>query len=132
MAELIRSHRDLDVYKLARGASIDVFSLTKSFPDDERFGLTSQIRRSSRSVRVNIVESWRKRRYKSAFIAKLSDAETEAAETQEWLQVVVECKYVDRAVAANLYKQYDKITRTLIGMITHADKWTIRTPSTAD
>jgi four helix bundle protein len=71
------------------------------------------------------VEAWRKRRYGAAFISKLSDAETEAAETQMWLQFAVECKYLNRAVAADLYRSYDRIIATLVGMINHPETWVI-------
>jgi len=79
---LIRSYRELDVYQNAMELTMRIFELTKQSPKEERFNLTDQIRRSSRSVCPNIAEAWRKRRYKAAFVAKLSDAETEAAETQ--------------------------------------------------
>src|SRR5438093_11974353 len=82
MGEAIRSHRELQVYQRAFRAAMEIFEITKSFPRDEIFSLTDQIRRSSRSVNMNLAEAWRKRRYQAAFIAKLSDAETEAAETQ--------------------------------------------------
>ncbi len=75
---------------------MSVFGKTKSFPREETFSLTDQIRRSSRSVCANISEAWRKRRYEAAFISKLSDAETEAAETQVWLEFAVKCGYLKR------------------------------------
>jgi four helix bundle protein len=82
----IRHFRDLDVYQNALAAGLRVYELTKSFPIEERYALTDQARRSSRSVCANIAEAWRKRRYEAAFIAKLSDAEGEAAETQVHLE----------------------------------------------
>jgi four helix bundle protein len=78
----INHFRDLDVYQNALATGLRVYELTKKFPPDERYALTDQIRRSSRSVCANIAEAWRKRRYLAAFVSKLSDAETEAAETQ--------------------------------------------------
>src|SRR5436190_8417605 len=78
----IRHFRDLDVYQNALAAGLRVYELTKKFPAEEKYSLTDQIRRSSRSVCANIAEAWRKRRYQAAFISKLSDAEGEAAETQ--------------------------------------------------
>ena len=83
---IIQSYRDLRVYQAAMDAAMDIFQLSKSFPAEEKYSLTDQIRRSSRSVCANIGEGWRKRRYKAAFIAKISDAETEACETQIWLE----------------------------------------------
>lgn len=77
----IRHFRDLDAYNMAIETAMRVFELSKAFPAEERYSLTDQIRRSSRSVCANIAEAWRKRRYPNAFISKLSDAEAEAAET---------------------------------------------------
>jgi hypothetical protein len=82
MGAAIRSHKELQVYQRAFRAAMEIFELTRSFPRDEMFSLTNQIRRSSRSVNMNLAEAWRKRRYEAAWVAKLSDAESEAAETQ--------------------------------------------------
>lgn len=82
----IRHFRELEVYQLAMEAALRIFEISKSFPVEERYSLTDQIRRSSRSVCANIAEAWRKRRYPNAFVSKLSDAEAEAAETQVWLE----------------------------------------------
>ena len=105
---------------------MSVFQITKIFPADERYSLTDQIRRSSRSVCANTAEAWRKRRYEAAFVSKLSDAEAEASETQVWLQFCVECKYLDRILAKELYAEYDAITAMLVHMINHPTDWTIR------
>jgi four helix bundle protein len=121
----IRTHNDLDVFKRAFATAMSVFQASKRFPKEEMYSLTDQVRRSSRSVCANIVEAWRKRRYEAAFISKLSDAETEAAETQLWLQFAVECEYLDRSAARELYKTYDRIIATLVGMMTHSDTWVI-------
>jgi four helix bundle protein len=82
---LARHFRDLDVHKLALKAANEIFEISKRFPSEEKYSLTDQIRRSSRSVCANIAEAWRKRRYVAAFVNKLSDADAEAAETQSWL-----------------------------------------------
>jgi four helix bundle protein len=103
-----------------------VFAQTKTFPKEERYSLTDQVRRSSRSVCANITEAWRKRRYEAAFVSKLNDAETEAAETQTWLQFAVECKYLDRNEAARLYTVYDEILAMSVAMIREPAKWIIR------
>jgi four helix bundle protein len=87
--------------------------------------LTDQVRRSSRSVCANLSEAWRKRRYEAAFISKLSDAETEAAETQVWLQFAVKCGYMTREAGAELYRAYDNILATIVGMINHPETWTL-------
>ena len=83
---IVKLHQDLEVYQLAFAAAMEIFELSKKFPVEERYSLTDQIRRSSRSVCANLAEAWRKRRYKAAFIAKLSDCESEAAETQVWIE----------------------------------------------
>jgi len=102
MGEKILRHQDLLVYKKAIEAAMEIFEVSKSFPKEETYSLTDQIRRSSRSVPANIAEAWRKRRYKAAFISKLNDAEGEAAETQTWLEVSVRCGYVSREAAKTL------------------------------
>ena len=99
--------------------------LTKTFPKEEIYSLTDQIRRSSRSVCANLAEAWRKRRYEKAFIHKLSDSEGEAAETQVWLEFSVKCNYLDRETAMSLYRTYDDIIRTFVGMINHPQTWII-------
>ena len=79
---MINSYKELRVYQNAINAAVDIFTLTKNFPSEEKYSLIDQVRRSSRSVCANLAEAWRKRRYKAAFIAKLNDAESEACETQ--------------------------------------------------
>ncbi|MGI9013411.1 MAG: four helix bundle protein [Phycisphaerales bacterium] len=117
------SHRELEVYKSAMDAAMVIFELSRKFPQEERYSLTDQIRRSSRSVCANLAEAWRKRRYKAAFIAKLSDAEAEAAETQTWIEFTVKCNYLTREQGRDLYERYEKMLSTLVGMIHNADKW---------
>lgn len=123
--KIIRSHKELDVYQIAFKTSIDIFHLTKSFPKDEIYSLISQIRRSSRSVSANIAEAFRKRRYEKAFIAKLSDSEAEAAETQVWLDYSLECGYIPEIVHQKLFNDYDNIIGKIVNMINHPDKWSI-------
>lgn len=103
-----------------------VFELSKGFPKEETYSLTDQIRRSSRSVCANLAEAWRKRRYEAHFVSKLSDSETEAAETQVWLEFSVKCGYLDRDEAARLYKTYDEIIGTIVGMINHPETWILK------
>ena len=100
--------------------------MSKSFPVDEKYSLTDQVRRSSRSVCANLAESWRKRRYKAAFQSNLSDCEAEAAETQVWIQFAVKCGYLSREEGRSLYATYDKIIATFVGMITHPDTWILQ------
>ena len=94
MAEIIRSYRELRVYQLAFETAMEIFVMIKKFPAEEKFSLTDQIKRSSRSVCMNLGEAWRKRRYKAAFVAKLSDSETEACETQISLEFAYKCSYI--------------------------------------
>jgi four helix bundle protein len=121
----IRSHRELDVFTKAFDVAMTIFELSKGFPKEETYSLTDQIRRSSRSVCANLAEAWRKRRYEAAFISKLSDAESEAAESQVWLEFAVKCAYLDRDRAIPLYQAYDCILGTIVGMINHPETWVI-------
>lgn len=102
MGEIIKSYKELRVYQIAMEMTMEIFHLTKTFPQEEKFSLVDQMRRSSRSVCTNLAEGWRKRRYKAAFIAKLSDAESEACETQVWIEIASRCKYLDINMAGKL------------------------------
>jgi four helix bundle protein len=121
----IRSHRELEVYRLAFQTAMKIFETTRGFPCEERYSLTDQIRRSSRSVCANITEAWRRRRYQGSFTYRLNDAEAEAAETQTWLEFAVKCDYLDPDVARPLYEAYDHILGKLVVMICHPEKWVI-------
>ena len=126
MAERINSYRDLRVYQSAMDAAMAIFQLTKRFPSEEKYSMVDQMRRSSRSVCANIAEAWRKRRYQAAFIAKLSDAESEACETQVWSEFASKCCYMNDATRDELDRIYDQILSQLVRMIDEADKWLIR------
>src|SRR5215470_8803838 len=104
---------------------MDVFELSKSFPKEETYSLTDQIRRSSRSVCANLAEAWRKRRYAAAFVSKLSDSESEAAETQVWIEFAVKCKYLGRDDGLMLYRLYDEIIRMIVAMINCPETWVL-------
>ena len=121
--KLIRSHRELEVYRMAFEASMQIFGLTQDFPAEERYSLTDQIRRSSRSVCANLAEAWRKRRYEGAFLIKLSDSEAEAAETQTWLEFAVKCNYLETEPGRELYQTYDQILGKLVNMINNPSPW---------
>jgi len=121
----IQEHTDLEVYRKAFDGAMLIFAVTKKFPKEETYCLTDQIRRSSRSVCANLAEAWRKRRYKAAFVSKLSDAEGEAAETQVWLQFAVSSGYLEREGSASLYQKYDEIIRMLVSMINKPQAWVI-------
>lgn len=122
----ITTHRDLEVYGKAFDVAMTLFEHSKRFPKEGTYSLTDQIRRSSRSVCANLAEAWRKRRYEAAFIAKLNDCEAEAAETQAWIEFAVNCDYLERDTAADLYRTYDEILGTFVGIINHPDTWTIK------
>jgi four helix bundle protein len=123
--KILRSHKELDVYQLAFKTSMEIFHISKTFPKDEIFSLTSQIRRSSRSVSANIAEAFRKRRYEKAFVAKLSDSEAESAETQVWLDYSLECGYISEIAHQKLFNDYDNIIGKIVNMIIHPEKWSI-------
>ena len=120
----IEQHTELDVYKKAFDAAMLIFERSKKFPKEETYSLSDQIRRSSRSVCANLAEAWRKR-YKAAFIAKLSDAESEAAETQVWIKFALTCSYLDVDGGTALDRTYDEILRMLVAMINRPNAWTI-------
>jgi four helix bundle protein len=105
---------------------MDVFEMTKTFPAEERYSLADQVRRSSRSVCANIAEAWPKRRYRQAFIAKLSDSESEAAETQVWLELAERCGYVRPDRVEGLSQAYEGILAQLVAMIDGTDRWTVK------
>ena len=110
---------------MAFRAAMDIFEISKSFPKEERYSLTDQIRRSSRSVTSNIAEAFRKRRYPKSFVSKLSDSEGEAAETQVWLDYALVCNYISKEVHLDLYSRYDQILGKLVNMIRNPEKWSI-------
>jgi four helix bundle protein len=125
MTKRIRTHRELEAYRKAFEAAMAIFELSKGFPHEETYSLTDQIRRSSRSVCANLAEAWRKRRYEKSFVSKLSDSESEAAETQVWLEFAFKCGYMPRDQAYSLYQSYDEVTKLLVSMIVNSDKWII-------
>lgn len=127
MGEKIIRHQELEVYKKAFAAAMRIFEISKTFPKEELYSLTDQIRRSSRSVCANIAEAWRKRRYQSAFIAKLNDSEGESAETQTWLEFAVRCEYLNKETGRELFKEYDEITAMLVSMIAKPHLWVLPT-----
>jgi four helix bundle protein len=125
----IRSFRELEVWKKAMDLAMEIFEITKGFPTEEKYSLTDQIRRSSRSVPANIAEAWRKRRYPAAFVSKLNDAEGESAETQTHLEIARRCSYIDSESASRLDSFCEEIMAMLVSMLSHPDQWTIRSPS---
>ncbi len=103
-----------------------IFEASKTFPPEEKYSLTDQVRRCSRSVCANIAEAWRKRRYPNAFVSKLSDAEAEAAETEVWLELATRCHYLEPATRDELTQVYEQILGKLVNMMSHPEQWTVR------
>lgn len=120
---MIKHFKELIVYQKAFEQAMNIFELTKHFPKEERFSLTDQIRRSSRSVCANIAEAWHKRQYPAHFVSKLTDSDAEAAETQVWLDFSLECKYLGKDDYQQLVKEYREIGRLLGAMISSPDKF---------
>jgi four helix bundle protein len=127
----IRSFKELRVWQNAVDAAMCVFELTKRFPGSERYSLTDQFRRASRSVASNIAEAWRKRRYPAAFVSKLSDAEGEAAECQTWAEFALRCGYLATSEAEALDASFDQILGQLVRMIDRPEDWTVGENRTA-
>lgn len=121
----IRTHEDLMIYQKAFQAAITIFEVSKRFPEEERYSLTDQIRRSSRSVCANLAEAWTKRRYKASFIAKLNECEAEAAETQVWLKFALKYQYLSIEEEKNLSGTYNQVLSGLVKMINQPEDWLI-------
>ena len=107
-------------------AAMHVFEITKTFPQEEKYSLVDQVRRSSRSICANLAEAWRKRRYEAHFVSKMSDAESEAEETRVWLEFAYKCSYISQKQFEELDDAYDKIVAQLVKMLSQPDKWRIR------
>ena len=114
--KIINSVKELDVYNLAFETAMEIFEISKKVPREEQYALTDQIRRSSRSICANLAEAWRKRRYEAVFINKLTDAESEAAETQTWLEFALSCKYINQESFEKMNDKYEHIFAMLITM----------------
>ncbi|MBA4390679.1 MAG: four helix bundle protein [Syntrophus sp. (in: bacteria)] len=121
--QAIHSVGDLEVYALAFETAMNIFETSKTFPKEEKYSLTDQIRRASRSVCANLAEGWRKRRYKAVFINKLLDSAQEAAETQTWLQFALQCKYINKELFEELNEKYEHIFAMLNNMEKKADSF---------
>lgn len=113
--------RDLEVYKMAFDTAMEIYKISKNFPLHEKFSLTDQITRSSRSVCSNIAEAWRKRKYQAFFVNKLTDSMSEASETQTWLDFCIACDYIDKPTYEKLDQTYEMIIGKLNNMTRKAD-----------
>ena len=119
------------MYQLAYELAMEIFHLSKSFPIEEKYSLTDQIRRSSRSVAVNIAEGYRKRQYPKMFVSKLADSDGEAAETQSWLDFSLDCGYVNQETHESLHSRYASVGAMLGNMIRNPEKFAPRKPSSS-
>jgi four helix bundle protein len=126
----ITHHWQLDVYKLSIEAAMSLFELSKKFPREEMYSLTDQVRRSSRSVSSHISEGRRRRRYEAAFGEKLNGAESEAAETQTWIEYSVRCGYITAKEGRELHRSYDHIMGKLVNMQNKPEVWLLQNPRT--
>lgn len=129
MTEIIKNYTDLRVFQNAMEAAMKIFELTGSFPAEEKYAMTDQMRGSSRSVCSNLSGAWRKRRHKDAFVAKLNDAESQACETQVWVEFARKCNYLEDDVCDGLHSAYDLILGQLLKMINEPYKWLIKKSS---
>ena len=123
MGERINSFRDLNVYKLAFELQQEIFEVSKRFPSEEKYSLTDQVRRSSRSIGANIAESWQKRRYIAHFRSKLTDSDGENAETEHWIETAFSCKYISEEEKNRLLTICEQIGRMLGSMISHPENF---------
>lgn len=124
VSKLAKGFPELRVYQIAYESAMIIFRMSAKFPKEEKYSLTDQIRRASRSVCTNIAEAWMKRRYEKSFISKLSDSLGEAAEVAVWIQFSNDCEYIDKAAYADLSDRYDHIAKQLNIMIADSSSWT--------
>jgi four helix bundle protein len=118
-----RGYKDLRVFQLSYKLAMDIFEITKTFPKEEKFSLTDQIRRSSRSVPANIAEAWKKRSYPKMFVSKIIDAAGEAGETEVWLDVSKDSNYISIKEYKERMDGYDEVNRMLYGMAEKPEKF---------
>lgn len=120
---IIKFHQNLKVYQKSFDAAMEIYQISKTYPKEELYSLTDQIRRSSRSVSANIAEAWGKRKYEKSFVAKLTDSEGEARETQTWLQFSFACQYINEEQFNNLNTKYNQIIGMLVNMMNQSKNW---------
>jgi len=119
----INSFKDLIVYQKAYNLAMQIFDLSKGYPKEERYSLTDQIRRSSRSVTSNIAEAWAKRIYTKVFVNKLSDSLGEEFETEGWLDYSLDCNYIKKETHSLLIAEYDQVRKMLISIMNKPEKF---------
>jgi four helix bundle protein len=118
-----KGFRDLIVYRKSYDVAMEIFRVTKSFPKEERYSLTDQIRRSSRSVPANVAEAWAKRRYPKSFASKLLDSLGEESETEVWIDMALDCEYIDKEVHDSLLEKYSEVAKMLYSMLNNPEKF---------
>jgi len=121
-----KGYKDLEVYKLAFKMALETYEETKKFPKEEKYSLTDQIRRSSRSVPVNISEAWGKRMYRNHFVSKLSDSYAEANETQTWFDISYAHAYMKKEKYDYFTENYDHLCRMLFNMMKNPEKFILK------
>lgn len=120
---IVKRFQDLDVYQLSFELQQEIFELSKSFPREETYSLTDQVRRSSRSIGANIAEAWRKRRYPAHFASKLTDSDAENSETQHWILTAKACGYISEPLKNSLFEKSETIGGKLGKMIDNPESW---------
>lgn len=120
---MVKGYRDLIVYQKAYKLAMEIFEITKSFPKEEKYSLTDQIRRSSRSVTSNLAEAWARKQYIKSFINKLTDSLGEEYETEVWLDYSRDCSYISISTHSDLMDKSDEVRKMLLSMINHPEKW---------
>jgi len=118
-----KGFRDLIVYQKSYSLALDINKIAKTFPKDEHYSLTDQIRRSSRSIPSNIAEAWIKRKYPKSFVSKLLDSLAEEAETEVWIDMSLDFKYIDNQLHNSLIERYLEVAKMLSSMISNPDKF---------
>ena len=119
----VGSFKDLIVYQKAYKLAMEIFEISKDFPKEEKYSLTDQMRRSSRSVTSNLAEAWAKKRYIKSFVSKLVDSLGEEYETENWLDYSKDCKYIKEETHLRILSEYDEVRKMLISIINNPDKW---------
>ncbi|MFL5742015.1 MAG: four helix bundle protein [Flavisolibacter sp.] len=115
--------KDLIIYKKAYKLAMDIYEVSKTFPGDEKFSLTSQIRRSSRSVCSNFAEAYRRRKYRPHFLLKLTDCETENTETEVWLDFAKDCNFLDPETYKSFFNRNAEVRKLIFHMIHNPEKY---------
>lgn len=120
---MVKGYRELIVYQKAYKLAMEIFEITRSFPREEKYSLTDQIRRSSRSVTSNLAEAWARKQYIKSFINKLTDSLGEEYETEVWLDYSRDCGYISLSTHSDLMNKSDEVRKMLLSMINHPEKW---------